>query len=150
MCFIIREKQRLKIAKKDITCYKVVKLKGINQYKGVLKSYVKNFKYDLNTLYPKIDNFEISIHYYNTLKYSKNRGVINEGYHSFSNYNKAIGWLNPFVDSIVIKCIIPKGSKYFYDPIGEECVSDQIKTLGKNEITLSPKRMYKYSLDQIK
>ena len=59
---------------------------------------------------------------------------IEKGFHSYSNYNNASGW----IECSIIKCIIPKGSTYYLNPVRQEYVSDKIKIGKYNEINIKP------------
>jgi len=111
MCFIIDKKHpKEKVAKKNITCYKSVyiKLCIIRAY------YFHNFIYKLNKVYQTTG-----------LKVQKNNfgeTFINEGFHSYSNNKGDID-----ICSInKVKCIIPKGSKYYYNSEHRQYVSNRI------------------------
>lgn len=123
MCFIIHPKhQKVKIAKKDITCYKVVL--------PILKAYYYNkFKYTLNQLTPKVRL--IKHKYINLILFSKDYRIrtqeINKGYHSFTSLHTAkLRMYTFFPVSIILKCTISKGTRYYYNPTEKEYVSATI------------------------
>lgn len=99
MCLEIKENQKSLIAKKDITCYKLV---------------VVNNDGNLTTLFQKTsvilgNNYNSSIErYYNTIE---------KGIHSFTKLKEAKEFLKIIKDETtrvrIVKCIIPKDSLYF-------------------------------------
>lgn len=140
MCFYINpDNKEVKIADKDIPCWKVLKRRKcaksfrspIHDHK-VFKKDVVNKKVELLPIFynrPKIAgtipcaNGGIIIH---TL------GVIDQGYHSYSKRSIATkAWKNELrfdFDYIykIAKFIIPKGTKYYYNPDFNEYVSETI------------------------
>lgn len=114
MCFTVHPKYPdVKVAKRDIVCYKYGHSDGI-----VFISFCRDFAYEFGKVYSQRKRrwpcgFVSS---------SRSPSYIEEGFHSFSN-KKAIAGL--FVGTKV-KCIIPKGAKYFYNPDAKEYVSNQI------------------------
>jgi len=95
------------IARKDIICYK-------NVYSDLMSQY-QEFQYEYNIKYPKIKLFKIENF---TALFD-----IYEGYHSYIKYNYA-EYLCIHNNLIIIKCIIPKGSRYYMNTY--EYVSNQI------------------------
>ena len=110
MCFITKD-SKLKIASKDIECYKIVK----TVYKDYCISLYQEFKYDYNKKYSKKSKLTLF------LKWLFNINIESGGYHSF---------IYPVFGS-QMKCIIPKGSLYIIDRVrGEYCsTSIIIKTI---------------------
>ena len=107
MCFFIHENHKeKKIANRDITCYKYLYNSFRSPYKGKL--------YRLNKLYRS----SICI----TMTICKTP-IITRGLHSYSCKRFAIK--NGYGE-ILVKGIIPKGSKYYYNPDRHEYVSNQI------------------------
>lgn len=103
MCLTIKKGQRFLIAKTDIVCYKVV----LSENKK-LQTFFRYMTINLgNTYYSKLSRS----------KYSKYKFKISEALHSFVNYTETLlFWKHhsrfSFPDLNIIKCIIPKGSKY--------------------------------------
>ena len=111
MCFFIHKNHtKEKIAKKDIVCYKRL----IKYENGFFSPYMATH-YNLNKLYKsKLKG-----------QFFCNRNVIETGLHSYSYKKEAKSWLRkPY--EILAKGIIPKGSKYYYNPTLHEYVSNQI------------------------
>ena len=115
MCFCLHQKYpNEKIATKDIVCYKVLKSTIVST---LLESMFYFKVYELNKLYKTIldkpkETFLVF-------------GYISKGFHSYSNKREAFKKrLNN--DCYVVKGIIPKGSKYYYNPDRHEYVSNQI------------------------
>lgn len=119
MCFDVQSPKQ--VAEKDIICWKVITKN--------LQSANMGFQYEFRKLY-KQNNVS---HWQD----SKKRGdVISKGFHSYQLKKSASEqcWDN----SIVVKCIIPKGSFYFankrrliYDENRYQYVSNQIKIIKK-------------------
>lgn len=109
MCFIIDTKYpEEKIAKKDIVCYKRLEVLYPN---GRFSSPHQGKRYKLNILYRS----ELKPSSYNTIKI---------GLHSYSCKKRAEHYRA--FGEVVTKGIIPKGSRYYYNPIMHEYVSNQI------------------------
>lgn len=109
MCFVINVKHsEEKIAKKDIVCYK-----RLCVYIDIFISPYLHYFYRLNILYrselkPSSDNtIDIGFHSYSCKKYATSR-LIKDRY------------------EVLAKGIIPKGSRYYYNPDDHEYVSNQI------------------------
>ena len=104
MCLITNNPEQ--IAKEDITCYKVIYLKD-----NSLLSFYYDFEYILNKLYKTTT---ISTYY-------QVEGFISieEAFHSYKSIRSAIEFYNKVSiyirKSIVVKCIIPKGAKFYQD-----------------------------------
>lgn len=121
MCFYIHPKHpKVKIAKRDITCYKVVFPPSFCIY----RSSVTGFRYILGKQYtvgPQEKEFVRERDYWsNEIEPFKIGGG---AFHSFSNKKKIKCF--PRVWSR-IKCIIPKGSRYYYNPDYKEYCSNAI------------------------
>ena len=126
MCFYVDSKYPNKqIAKRDIICYKVL----WNDYKSAF-----HFKlYKLNKLY----KVRIEKPYFCNDTY-----LIDRGFHSYSSLKKAVrervytvnladyssGYSKKFAlkEFVIVKCMIPKDSKYYYNSKEKEYVSNQI------------------------
>ena len=103
MCFIIHPNHPdVKIATEDLICLKQLEKRG-----HYYTSPIQNMKYF--TEYRKTPK-EISIN-----KFSKRNVEINEGLHSHNKYNNYY--------ALFFKAIIPKGTKFYYNPMTNEYVS---------------------------
>ena len=115
MCFTIDKNHKKPItAKMDIECYKAVLVDE--------KTAHRNFVYSPNTLYKQNKFWALK----NFISGTILDNSINEGFHSYYNLNKAkrcYGYSDYYK---MIKCIIPKGAKYFKNPETEEYVSNQL------------------------
>lgn len=116
MCLTVKEP--LKIASKDIVCYKIMKIWIYNPV-SCLVSFFRGSTYLLNTLYTEkrfglkkklFSSVHYGLHSYATAKIAKES--LEEG-----NYR-----------SVLVKCIIPKGAYYYVGNEGDYC-SNQLKTL---------------------
>lgn len=114
MCFYIDSKhQNKKKAKRGITCYKIL----LRNW----KSTVRDFEYIQGITYLDNDALNLERGIFGT-------DVINRGYHSYSSKNKVLQayGLRDFYYKMIVKCIIPKGSEYYYNSDLKEYVSNQI------------------------
>ena len=112
MCLVTNNPEQ--IAKEDITCYKVVFLED-----SKLLSFYYGFEYILNNLYTT------GILYIHDL-IEEDYICIERAFHSYTSLNHAMKfWHMRAIYSIaVVKCIIPKGAKFYQD---DECfASSQI------------------------
>lgn len=124
MCFYISKRKnemKIRTANKNIVCYKY----GYIPYDDIFQSQIQGFRYQINAEYdlkgsggrgegklrPK----------YGSNGY--NVGMIEKGFHSFINI--AMAKFDGDGRSIV-KCIIPKGAKYFINSDHKERVSNKI------------------------
>ena len=111
MCFYIHSKHpEPKTAKEDESCYKIGYLDSIH---NKFRSEIMKFSYQLNKVYStKIDGYG---------------DVIRRGFNSFKTKKDALEdntWGND-----IVKCTIPKGATYYYNPDLQEYVSNKIKIL---------------------
>ena len=120
MCFYIDLKHsKIKVATKDITCYKRIRdtfqpehyhSSDSGDCAAIMESYKLN---EPNKIVPLIID--------------KSSCIINKGYHSYSN-KKSLDLLLQKRDRKLIKvlCIIPKDTKYYYNSLHREYVSETI------------------------
>ena len=105
MCLTNLTTKKPLIAEKDIICWKVV----IIENEEILSSY-KNFKYTFNELFEE----ELM---------KKSNGDISKGFHSFKT-KKDAKWESTLwgddSNEVVVKCIIPKGAKYYEGLFGKD------------------------------
>ena len=103
MCLVTNNPEQ--IAKEDITCYKVVFLED-----NKLLSFYYGFEYILNNLY--------------TTGILYIRDIIEEVYicierafHSYTSLDYAMKFLQAYEinNAVIVKCIIPKGAKFYQD-----------------------------------
>lgn len=117
MCVIVDECPELKTAEEDIVVYKYVIVSYKRNKKPSIQSLIRHFPYELNKEYQTtLDHFERTYSRY----YSK------RGFYS---------WKDRDAKQIIInvKCIIPKGSKYYLiHDIADDTdtyISDRIKLI---------------------
>lgn len=124
MCFI-GYKDNLKVADRDIKCYKCLQ--------SNMKSPCYEFEYEIGKDMKSLFTFEwLDANYKGVLK-------IEKGLHSYISIETAkrkaksgLWWYNQVFgcassSPIVVECIIPKGSQYLTN--GIEYVSDHLKTI---------------------
>ena len=105
MCFETTESARAKIAKKDITCWKVIQENFSNHFQWAIGLRIE---YKPNLLMPSVK-----------IKKEKEWGefVINKGYHSFCLKRDLNDFVNEnpfhFCSTIKRKFIIPAGTRYY-------------------------------------
>lgn len=105
MCFITKN-SKLKIATKDIECYKI--MNTISTYHCV--SYCREFVYEYNKKYSNKSKLILFF------KWLFDINIESEGYHSF---------IHPVFGNEV-KCVIPKGSLYLVNKMYNEYCSTSI------------------------
>lgn len=103
MCFIPKRKNsiRLKIARKNITCYKIVNRSELSE--KIVFSLIFKYEYRIGNVYettiggihrPNVTNLNI---------------VVDSGFHSFKHKPDAHSIQ---CNEVIVKCTIPKGSIY--------------------------------------
>ena len=106
MCFIIDTKHpNVKIAKKNIPCYKILRTDGNETFSPFM-----NMLYHTDLSSGKDVKLTVENFSFDQLDY------IHEGLHSFSNKK----WLN---GHNLFIAYIPKGTKYYYDSVNSEYIS---------------------------
>lgn len=111
MCFTVHDKHPFpKISFFNKRCYKVVIIRN-----DIIYSFYMDYKYILNKKMRRV-------------KLRPFIGLINSGYHSYSNFNKAhcMSMSSRLKEARIIECVIPRFSKYYYNPETEEYVSSSI------------------------
>ena len=106
MCLKVRKNAKVKTAEKDIVCYKVVE-------KGAKSGYVTpffNMPISIGEEYGDV-SLEKKDNIYNEI-------VVEEGYHSLKTFEDAANYtamltLVHQVSFTIVKCVIPKGAKYY-------------------------------------
>lgn len=113
MCFVIHHKcPKPRIAKKDIVCYK----EGYRGADGEFVPYFERF-----FIYRLGEVTKLPYERW-PVEWKDHSDVIGIGFHSYSN--KKV--LRKLIGISHVKCIIPEGAHYFYNPDYREYVSDQI------------------------
>ena len=102
MCFILKRKNsiRLKIARKDITCYKIVYKSDISE--DAVISNIYNYEYVIGGLYETIIGIR-------RLNDTEQNVIVESGFHSYRH--KPIPQTLDH-DEFIVMCTIPKGSIY--------------------------------------
>lgn len=119
MCFIIHEKHpKKKIARINKTCYKVM-YRG--QEKGEYISLYQWAKYSKRIIHTS----EIDKPSYD----GDGNLEITNGRHSYSDIVMARMFKDVEDERVIVKCTIPRGSEYYYNPTEQEYVSNQIKII---------------------
>ena len=109
MCFFTY-KSKIRLARKNIECYKIVKNICFKNY---CFSQHQEFKYEYGKTYSSKSKWILF------LKWLFNEDINSEAYHSYIKHNMFTN----------LKCIIPKGSLYLISEDGTEYVSTSIKVL---------------------
>ena len=117
MCLDINKKAEKKLAKSDITCYKILLKKD-----GKLVTYFREVEVELGKTYES----ELFVNDYNTRVY--------DGLHSFKYFLGAVFVLIFMIHTSktkLVKCVIPKGSFYYEGWFSsvKSFASDRIKYL---------------------
>ena len=111
MCLEIKENSKVKIAEKDITCYKICLCKT-ERCKWSLKNFFGNKTakfYKTPFCYADV---EIGKKYQSYLLASSSFSI-NEGLHSFVENPNGKSELYLCNYDVIIKCVIPKGASYY-------------------------------------
>lgn len=118
MCFETKG-SKLKRAEMDIICYKEMRdmVKKANDEIAFFRSYFQEFKYKPGVVYKNKSELNMKFLYY------INRNISKGGYHSY------IKCPPPYGCSVIVKCIIPKGSLYLENKTTEEYCSTAIKVI---------------------
>lgn len=122
MTFIISKNSpntRVKIANKDIECYKTLEL----SYKGNI---VSLYSYDV--YFNKGESKDFVLKEIKQLYVNKRDNSIENGLSSCSVYRRAQYYKSKayIKERFIYAGIIPKGSRYYYNPDTEEYVSDKL------------------------
>lgn len=129
MCWVIKTKPIKNIAEKDIICYKVFHFYDIFFDEQLDRTKIQFDKNKIQKLYSEYMNF-LYIPYkkqeHINLKIENDiiRYIIDEGYHSYSTFERAQYRLG-YSDLKIIECIIPKDSEYYVNS-RQEIVSSNI------------------------
>ena len=103
MCLITTNPEQT--AKEDITCYKVVFLEG-----NKLLSLYQCFEYILNNLYTTVISYTRDV-------VGEDYICIERAFHSYTSLDRAMRFLraHEIYGAAIVKCIIPKGAKFYQD-----------------------------------
>lgn len=113
MCFFVHPEQfESKTAEQDISCFKILRC---DNNVTDLFSPIKKHPYTLG----KEETSPIG-------KMYENPQTIEEGLHSCSSMESALGWVVPYDHRMLFDATIPKGSMYFHNPDRHEYVSDRL------------------------
>lgn len=110
MCFMVLNEEalnlKIKRAKRNITCYKVVQTD--------LKSYIQCYQYHYKVSVPRVRITILREYYWSQITLKEVRiAKIEHGYHSYTSLGVARDFSTIKSDEImVVKCIIPKGTLY--------------------------------------
>lgn len=103
MCLVTNNPEQT--AKEDITCYKIVFLED-----NKLLSFYYCFEYILNNLYTTVISYTHDI-------IEEDYICIERAFHSYTSLDSARRFLQAqeIYDATIVKCIIPKGAKFYQD-----------------------------------
>lgn len=126
MCFRIHQDHpTIKTARKDIVCYKRFS-RDFYKTNKIFKSPYYDFKYEPGERYYE-DNFVNKT----TSAINLNWTELGTGLHSYSSLQEA-KW-SVYDSEILVRCVIPEGAKYMYNPDRHEYISDYL-IIGKKPI----------------
>ena len=100
------------ITPQPLNSYKIVSKQHSDCYGTIFFSFSLDFPYRQNTLY--ITNLTKTKQFFNlSISKRKKKNII--GFHSYTSLEEATSYSNkpPFANLIVVKCIIPAGSKVY-------------------------------------
>lgn len=146
MCFHIhKDHRRVKTAKRDLTVWKRLHFTG----SGTLLSPIIKFRYEKGKLYRTDQSLVVYP--------STNPQYIDEGFHAYSSYAKCESNIYLEFGESVFVCTIPKGAKYYWNPLTEEIVADRLiigsevlTILGRMEssdTTFTSKELFRFKLN---
>lgn len=121
MCFYIHEKYPdVQVADKDIECYKILKFSKESENK------ISPFQNEV--YFKKGGNSEYVIKKVKKFSFDSD-GDIYEGLHTYSDFPTSREVKSGFQE--IYAAVIPKGTKYYYDPFFHEYVSLKLKVFRK-------------------
>jgi hypothetical protein len=130
MCFTIHPTHSEPlIAKKNIVCYKILQDDGLNKISPYYDEIYFKKGGSCEYVNKEIDDFSFSTNFETFER------CINQGLHVYSSIKKANDEVDHLNES-VYKCVIPKGTKYYYNPADNEYVSLKLKVY-KSAFTVS-------------
>lgn len=110
MCLATNQTEPL-VAKKDITCYKVVYPAKAGD--GVFHSEFRNFEYSLGTRYAEKEfPGTVAVH------------AVHKGFHSYRTIE--VARIRESAPLVLLKCVIPKGSRYYESYTRDQYCSDTL------------------------
>lgn len=109
---------KIRLARKNIECYKEVRKVKNYYFKNCCFSYYQNFKYEYDKIYSNKSKLTLFLNWIFDIY------VSDEAYHSYA-YNPCA----PDSPIRVVKCVILKGSLYLINEEGTEYCSTSIKVL---------------------
>lgn len=119
--------QKAKVAEQDIICYKIV-TRGRGMRRGTYKSYWREYRYSLGGYYHE-PRFMPDLETRQSRQLIDGKPVYfcDNGFHS---YSKAAGHLLGWND-VLIKCVIPKGVRYYESTAGTEYCAEELQVLAQ-------------------
>lgn len=114
MCFLIDDNDKdVKVAKTNIICYKVM-------YKSI------SLGIDYTSCIRLFDYKKHVVYYEELFHNTENKLLLYHGFHSIENKKSCSKYIHKYGLETIVKCIIPKGSKYYYNSSTKEYISDHI------------------------
>ena len=117
MCLHVNADTKIKVAKEDIVCYKVIIEDFESDGMCIWRSPYQGMIYEKGHVYILGEQLKLLQSSHKKYPYR-----IEEGFHSFTNLSDALVFLNSFeaecismgmnFKSIIVKCTIPKGTTY--------------------------------------
>ena len=129
MCLLTNE-HRPKIAKEDMTVWKIVHITTKGNKTVLTGPYFNHFSYSLGVLYK--NNLPLKKKRHEDCYGNKNYAV-EAAFHSYNDLNEALSGLRIFkelllsTDYVLAECTIPEGTKYYTDATEPEIASEQIR-----------------------
>lgn len=126
-------------ANKDITCYKIVYPgDGQETSSDIFRSMMMKFHYKIGVTYeepdfkvtPEEPDFKV------TWVTDKNARLVHKGFHSYRKLSEAAYWVSRW--QAILKCVIPAGSKYYYDPNKIYYCSNKLKIVAWRQPFMKP------------
>ena len=109
-----------KIAKKDLTVYKVFR-----EYRGKFYSPFRSTRYDIGYHYYQTDN-KFTFKFFYSMGNRDYKLNIERGLHAYTSISKCYNHMSINYNSVIVQCTMPKGSEYFVSSWCNEIVSDNL------------------------
>lgn len=123
-------------ANKDITCYKIVYLGDSQETSSdVFISLTMKFHYKIGVTYEEPE-FNVTSEKPDFVITGKNGRVVHKGFHSYRKLSEVAYWVTR--KQAILKCVIPAGSKYYYDPNKIYYCSNKLKIVAWRQPFMKP------------
>lgn len=117
MCFYVQPIYRnVQKSRCDVVCWKVLRYLSTSE---LFVSVVQGYPYVRGVLQPRIP---IELYKSNWPTYI----WVEEGYHAYTTQQRAYAVSELFIDRVVVRCVVPAGTRWYYNARRRELVAEQI------------------------